>query len=138
MNDSAWPSGSCHKKKQTVRRRLMQGAGILSIASLIAACGFGSDNNKQDQRAEELVTLQWGGVWERGIIPLSEAFEEETGIPIKNTTSSGSKLTILAQNEGQYDMAWVIGNQAAKGVQTDILSPIDVSKVDAWDSLYEP
>ena len=105
------------------------GAGSLGLG--LAGLGSASAQN-----AKRLVVRVWGGVWETAMNKVGPAFTEAGGMEILIDAGSGS-LPLLQQKPGQYDVAWLIGTDAARGLESGVLDPIDTSRIKNWDKIAE-
>ena len=118
----------------TLSRRGLLSLGVgIGAGTLLAACG-GDEPSGGATGNQRIVARCWGGVWETALGKICPGFTEETGIDVLNDPGSDT-VPLLQQKPGQYDLAWLIGNEAARGLTSDVLEPIDTSRIEKWDSI---
>lgn len=110
---------------------LALGGGALA-ATALAACGSSGSGSGSGGK---IVASEWGGNWDKALQKVCPPFTQRTGIEVVNSVNSGSALTKVSQNPGQYDLAWLIGSDAVNGVANGTLAPIDQSKIKELSSL---
>ncbi|MDQ7903563.1 extracellular solute-binding protein [Phytohabitans sp. ZYX-F-186] len=116
----------------TLSRRGLLSLGVgIGAGTLLAACG-GEDS--PEAANTRIVARCWGGVWETALQKICPGFTEATGVEVLNDPGSDT-VPLLQQKPGQYDLAWLIGNEAARGLTSDVLEPIDTSRIEKWDSI---
>jgi putative spermidine/putrescine transport system substrate-binding protein len=110
---------------------------VLSLAGLGAgslAFGMTGTRGAFAQSSKPMVVRVWGGVWETAMNKVGPAFTEGGGMEILIDAGSGS-LPLLQQKPGQYDVAWLIGTDAARGLESGVLDPIDTSRIKNWSKI---
>jgi spermidine/putrescine transport system substrate-binding protein len=127
------------------RRGALRWVGIFSLVALLgvalAACGGGgSDTTGSSSEAsgsgsgETINLLTWQTYHERAQL---EGFEQETGIKV-NATNVGSPAEMFSKvkaNPGQYDIVLNTAGWFPQYVESDLLEPIDESRVPSMDNI---
>lgn len=110
---------------------------VLSLAAGLGAgslgLGMGGLRGARAQSTKPMVVRVWGGVWETAMNKVSPTFIK-SGTDILIDAGSGS-LPLLQQKPGQYDVAWLIGTDAAQGLESGVLDPIDTSRIKNWSKI---
>ena len=122
------------------RRRdlLSSGLGLgLGAAGLAAGLGTGITRAAYGAEAGKIVVRCWGGVFQTALGKISPSYTAASGsdVLIDVGASSASTVSLLQQRPGQYDLAWLIGNEAAQGMLAGALEPIDTSRVTNWSTI---
>jgi len=110
------------------------GVGI-GAGTLLAACG-GDGDTTAGAGSTRIVARCWGGVWETALRKICPDFTARSGVEVLNDPGSDT-VPLLQQKPGQYDLAWLIGNEAARGLTAGVLDPVDTSRIEKWDSLVK-
>ncbi|GGM40210.1 PotD/PotF family extracellular solute-binding protein [Dactylosporangium sucinum] len=119
----------------TLSRRGLLSLGLgVGAGTLLAACGGGESPKAAGNT--RIVARCWGGVWETALRKVSPGFTAATGVEVLNDPGSDT-VPLLQQKPGQYDLAWLIGNEAARGLTSGVLEPIDTSRIEKWDSIVK-
>jgi spermidine/putrescine-binding protein len=115
-------------RRDVLRRGAMVGAGAVVGPGLLAACGGDDDDGGGGGSSDELNILTWEGYHQE---PWIKEFTKKTGIKI-NATNVGSPAEMFSKvkaSPGQYDVIYNTAGWFDQYVNSDLIVPIDESKV---------
>jgi spermidine/putrescine transport system substrate-binding protein len=118
-------------RRDVLRRGAVVGAGAIVGPGLLAACGDDDDDGNGGGgggSSDELNLLTWEGYHQE---PWLQEFTKKTGIKI-NATNVGSPAEMFSKvtaSPGQYDIILNTSGWFDQYVQSDLITPIDESKV---------
>lgn len=125
------PGASDDAARVSRRGLLAGGAGAGALLALAACSGSAGDAGKSGS----ITAAEWGGVWDTGLRAVSPGFTKKTGVAVTNSVNNGDVVTMLQQNKGQYDLAWVIGTTGVKAYNQKLTEAIDRSRIPALSTV---
>ncbi|HEY0638580.1 MAG TPA: extracellular solute-binding protein [Pseudonocardiaceae bacterium] len=118
------------------RRGFLAMGGGVGAAALLAACGGGASGGGGAAASGRITARCWGGVWEEALRVVCPPFTSRSGVEVLNDPGSDT-VQLLTQKPGQYDLAWLIGNEAARGFETGVLEAIDTSRIPKFGGIVK-
>jgi putative spermidine/putrescine transport system substrate-binding protein len=117
-------------------------AGLVVFMLVLAGCGSSSSSSTSGGGEElqklgkgegELNLISWAGYVEK---PWVEPFEQETGCKVHNKIGGTSDEMVALMRTGQYDGVSASGNATARLVDGGDVSPVNVSLVPNYKTIF--